>query len=61
MWSNFGLAIQVKHLSLDEELAEDIVSSISADRIVIVCKKAEQSVIVSLLTQIGWKSRIQTS
>ncbi|EMR8632459.1 HaeII family restriction endonuclease [Neisseria gonorrhoeae] len=59
MWSNFGLAIQVKHLSLDEELAEDIVSSISADRIVIVCKKAEQSVIVSLLTQIGWKSRIQ--
>lgn len=59
MWSNFGLAIQVKHLSLDEDLAEDIVSSISADKIVIVCKKAEQPVIVSLLTQIGWKSRIQ--
>lgn len=59
MWSNFGLAIQVKHLSLDEELAEDIVESISADRIVIVCKKAEQSVIVSLLTQIGWKTKIQ--
>lgn len=59
MWSNFGLAIQVKHLSLDEDLAEDIVGAINADKIVIVCKKAEQSVIVSLLTQIGWKTRIQ--
>lgn len=59
MWSNFGLAIQVKHLSLDEELAENIVENISADRIVIVCKRAEQALIVSLLNQIGWKSRIQ--
>ncbi|WP_274584962.1 HaeII family restriction endonuclease [Neisseria leonii] len=59
MWSNFGLAIQVKHLSLDEELAEDIVGSISADKIIIVCKKAEQSIIVSLLTQIGWKAKIK--
>ena len=59
MWSNFGLAIQVKHLSLDEEMAANIIGGISADRIIIVCKKAEQRVIVSLLTQIGWKSRIQ--
>ena len=59
MWANFGLAIQIKHLSLSEELASDIVSSISADRIVIVCKKAEQKVILSLLNQIGWRSRIQ--
>ena len=59
MWSNFGLAIQVKHLSLDEELAENIVENITADRIVIVCKRAEQPLIVSLLTQIGWRNRIQ--
>lgn len=59
MWSNFGLAIQVKHLSLDEELAENIVESISADKIVIVCKEAEQPLIISLLTQIGWRNRIQ--
>jgi len=59
MWANFGLAIQIKHLSLSEELASDIVSSVSADRIVIVCKKAEQKVILSLLNQIGWKSKIQ--
>lgn len=60
MWANFGLAIQIKHLSLTEELAENIVSSISADRIVIVCKDTEQKIIVSLLNQMGWKSRIQS-
>jgi type II restriction enzyme len=60
MWANFGLAIQIKHLSLTEELAENIVSSVSADRIVIVCKQAEQKIIVSLLNQMGWKSKIQS-
>ena len=60
MYSNWGPAIQIKHLSLNEELAESIVTSISSDRIVIVCKDAEKKVILSLLTQIGWKSRIQS-
>jgi len=53
MWANFGLAIQIKHLSLTEELAENVVSSVSSDRIVIVCKEAEQNVIVSILNQMG--------
>jgi hypothetical protein len=60
MWANFGLAIQIKHLSLSEELAENIVNTISADRIVIVCKEAEQKIILSLLNQIGWRARIQS-
>lgn len=60
MYSNWGPAIQIKHLTLDVELAENIVDSVSSDRIVIVCKDAEEAVIVSLLTQIGWKSRIQS-
>ncbi|MDR0830597.1 MAG: HaeII family restriction endonuclease [Prevotellaceae bacterium] len=60
MWANFGLAIQIKHLSLTEELAENIVSSVSSDRIVIICKEAEEKIIVSLLNQIGWKSKIQS-
>lgn len=60
MWANFGLAIQIKHLSLTEELASNIVSSVSADRIVIVCKDVEEKIIISLLTQIGWKSKIQS-
>ena len=60
MYANWGPAIQIKHLSLDEELAEDITESISSDKIIIVCKSAEKKVILSLLTQIGWKSRIQS-
>lgn len=60
MYSNWGPAIQIKHLNLDIELAENIVTSIASDRIVIVCKDAERDVILSLLTQIGWSSRIQS-
>ena len=60
MYSNWGPAIQIKHLSLDVELAENIVTSVSSDRVVIVCKDAEKAVIVSLLTQIGWRSHIQS-
>lgn len=60
MYSNWGPAIQIKHLSLDVSLAENIVSSVSSDRIVIVCKDAEKDVIISLLTQIGWRSHIQS-
>lgn len=60
MYSNWGPAIQIKHLSLDVELAENIVKNISSDHIVIVCKDAEKQIILSLLTQIGWKTRIQS-
>src|SRR5690554_4037990 len=60
MWANFGPAIQIKHLSLNESLAEEIVSSVSTDRIVIVCKDSEEKTIVSLLNQIGWKAKIQS-
>lgn len=60
MYSNWGPAIQIKHLSLDVELAREIVGSVSSDRIVIVCKDADRDVIVSLLTQIGWRARIQS-
>ena len=60
MYSNWGPAIQIKHLSLDLELAHNIVSSVSSDKIVIVCKDAEKDVILSLLTQIGWQSHIQS-
>lgn len=60
IWTNFGVIVQIKHLSLTEGVAEDVCNSLSADRIVIVCKQAEQAVITSLLTQIGWKSKIQS-
>ena len=60
MYSNWGPAIQIKHLCLDVSLAENIVNSVSSDRIVIVCKDAEKDIILSLLTQIGWRGRIQS-
>lgn len=60
MYANWGPAVQIKHLSLDTELAESIVSSVNSDKIVIVCKTAEKAVILSLITQIGWKNKIQS-
>ena len=60
MYSNWGPAIQIKHLTLDIELAEDIVNSVSSDRIVIVCKDVEKEVIIAVLKQIGWASHIQS-
>ncbi len=41
-------------------MAEEIVSTVTSDRIVIVCKDSEEVVINSLLTQLGWRSRIQS-
>ena len=60
MYSNWGPAIQIKHLTLSEEMAEDIVGSISSDKVVIVCKDAEERTIFSLLNQLGWRNRIQS-
>jgi len=60
MYSNWGPAIQIKHLSLSAEVAEGIIDSVSSDKVVIVCKDAEEKVILSLLTQIGWRNRIQS-
>ncbi|MCL2773362.1 MAG: HaeII family restriction endonuclease [Oscillospiraceae bacterium] len=60
MYSNWGPAIQIKHLSLNEEMAEEIVDGVSSDKIIIVCKEAEEKFIVSLLNQIGWRNRIQS-
>jgi len=60
MWANFGPAVQIKHLALDESLAQNIVESVTADRIVIVCKSSERDLILSLVNQLGWKSRIQS-
>ena len=60
MYSNWGPAIQIKHLTLDISIAENIVGNISSDHIVIVCKDAEKNTIKSLLNQIGWGNRIQS-
>jgi hypothetical protein len=59
MWCNFGPAVQVKHLTLTEELIGDISDTVSSDKIVIVCKDAEKSLIEIVSDQIGIGDRIQ--
>ena len=60
MWANFGVAIQIKHISLTPTTIEDISGAISADRIIIVCKESEKDILVSVLKQFGSASRIQS-
>ena len=60
MWANFGVAIQIKHISLTTETVEDITSGISADRIIVVCKECERDVLVSVLKQFGSTNRLQS-
>jgi hypothetical protein len=59
IWANFGSAIQVKHLTLREELAKEIIDQVESDHIVVVCKNAEKSVIETVLKQIGWGKRVR--
>lgn len=53
MWANFGPVVQVKHVTLTEDLAEDIATGIAADNVVIVCKDSELAVINRVSSQIG--------
>jgi len=59
MWANFGPAVQVKHVTLDTKVATEIADDLMADKIVVVCKKAEQGVIHSIMGQVGLKNRIR--
>lgn len=59
IWANFGLAVQVKHLTLTEELAEDIVDETTADRVLIVCKDSEKETVENICNQLGISQRIQ--
>lgn len=59
MWTNFGPAIQVKHLTLDATKAEEVVDQIESDNILIICKDAEASVISIIMRQINWGKRVR--
>lgn len=60
LYGNWGPAIQVKHLSLSEKLAESIAYSVSSDRIIIVCKNADSELITSIINQLGWRQKVQS-
>lgn len=59
MWANFGVAVQVKHLTLNEKLANSIANQVESDSLVIVCKDAEAKVIETVLKQIGYGARVR--
>lgn len=59
MWANFGPAIQVKHLTLDNELAQTIINQVESDNIVIVCRDADADVIKVVAKQISWGQRVR--
>jgi len=59
MWANFGVAVQVKHLTLNEKIADSIANQVESDSIVIVCKDAEAKVIETVLKQIGYGARVR--
>ena len=59
MWANFGIAIQVKHLTLNSELANSIVDQVECDNIVIVCTDADATAIETITKQIGWGKRVK--
>lgn len=58
MYANFGVAVQIKHLSLEVQMAQNITQGVRSDKIIIVCKDAERDIIASLLSQIGYASKI---
>lgn len=59
MLTNFGPVIQVKHLTLTPEKAQEITEGLAADGIIIVCVKAEEESIRAVLAQLGIDNRVQ--
>lgn len=59
MVANFGPTIQVKHLTLDADAIADICDGLTADRIVIVCKDTEVSIVDAVIKQLGLSDRLQ--
>lgn len=55
IWANFGPAVQVKHLTLTEELAEEIVDQIPSNQIVIVCRDSEKEIIERITNQLNFR------
>jgi len=59
IWANFGPAIQVKHITLNKDAANNMIEEIRAAKIVIVCKEAEEKIITSILEQVGMGASVQ--
>ena len=60
MLANFGSAIQVKHITLSEEIAEEAAGEILSDKIVLVCLDAEKETIRKITKQLDIGKRIHS-
>jgi type II restriction enzyme len=60
LYANSGQVVQVKHVDLDNKVLQGIGSSISSNRIVIVCKRFHEKTISTVLHQLGFENRIQS-
>lgn len=59
MWANFGPAIQVKHVTLNPDLAVAAANEIKADKMVLVCRRAEAAQIEAVLRGLGLADKIR--
>jgi len=59
MLCNFGPVIQVKHISFDPDVLEDVIEPLSMDKVIIVCLESHRYNIEAVLAQIGFRDRIQ--
>lgn len=59
MWANFGPAIQVKHITVDENDVEQIVEQVESDHIIIVCRDTDAKIIQTIMRQISWGRRVR--
>lgn len=59
MWANFGPVIQVKHITLNQKLAQEIVEQVESDNIIIVCKDRDKTVLETFVNQISWGRRVR--
>lgn len=58
MWVNFRSSIQVKYITLEKSMIQGMVEPIKYDKLVIICKDAEKSIISHLFSQMGWSSKL---
>lgn len=59
LWANFGPAVQVKHITLDEESAAPLADSVGADQLVVVCRDIDKAAIERIMEQTGLNGRIR--
>jgi len=57
--TNFGPAIQVKHIRLSPDLARSATDPLDSNKIIIVCLEPERQTISSIIEQLGVKHKIQ--